>query len=519
MTPSRRRGLVPALALAALYLAAASPVAHAGNGYVVNHMSSSVSAIDTRTDQVVATIPVGDGPYGVAVSPDGRRAYVANHDSNTVSVIDIQTNGVVATIPVGKEPTAVAFTPDGSRAYVTNYGATTVSVVDTQTNQVIGAPITVGSEPVALAITPDGKRVLVLRYGPSTIEVIDTQTDQVSGTAIPVGELPSAITITADGSKAYVTDRGDEDVSVVDLATDKALPQTIKVGKGPLAIAISPDGKTAYVANYEGKSVSVINTQAEKATGSPISAGEYPIGISLSANGAKAYVVDSESKQVSVIDTHTDQLTGTPIGVGTQPFGMAIAPAETPTASFSVGRARPGVPVTLDASGSSDAGSAITSFSWSFGDGQAGSGSQVSHVFARPGRSDVTLTTDNGEGCRGFLFTGQTAFCGGPSTASVAQVVSVAYPGVRLSCPKHAKGGCRFQVQAIKKRPKRGQRAKSESALARIKVKAGSSAIVPLKPKKAFNSRLAGASRILVVETSTISGVTDKRVRLLKVVS
>ena len=64
-----------------------------------------------------------------------------------------------------------------------------------------------------------------------------------------------------------------------------------------------------------------------------------------------------------------------------------------------------------------------------------------------------------------------------------------------------------------------GQAAKAESAPARIKVKAGSSAIVPLKPKKAFNSRLTGASRILVVETSTIAGVTDKRVRLLRVVS
>jgi YVTN family beta-propeller protein len=263
----------------------------------------------------------------------------------------------------------------------------------------------------------------------------------------------------------------------------------------------------------------VINTQTEKSTGSPISAGEFPTGITFSPNGTKAYVVDSESKQVSVIDTQTDQLIGSPIGVGTQPFAMAIAPVQTPTASFSFGRARPGVPVTLDASGSSDLGAAITSFSWSFGDGQGGSGPSVSHAFAQPGRIGVTLTVDNGEGCRGFLFTGQTAFCGGPSTTSSTQVVNVAYPGVRLSCPKHAKGGCKFRLQAIAKRPKRGQRTKAESALARASVKAGSAAIVSLKPKKAFSLKLAGATKILVVETSKIAGVMRKSYRRLKVVS
>ena len=60
---------------------------------------------------------VGESPYGVAVTPDGKNVYVTNEDSNTVSVINTKTNKVKATIPV-KSPEGVAVTPDGKNVYV-----------------------------------------------------------------------------------------------------------------------------------------------------------------------------------------------------------------------------------------------------------------------------------------------------------------------------------------------------------------------------------------------------------------
>ena len=60
-----------------------------------------VSVIATTTNTVVATIPVGLLPTGVAVTSDGSKFYVANYGDNNVSVIDTATNTVVATIPVG----------------------------------------------------------------------------------------------------------------------------------------------------------------------------------------------------------------------------------------------------------------------------------------------------------------------------------------------------------------------------------------------------------------------------------
>ena len=40
----------------------------------------------------------------MAVSPDGTRAYVTNTQRDTVSVINTATNTVIATIPVGQQP-------------------------------------------------------------------------------------------------------------------------------------------------------------------------------------------------------------------------------------------------------------------------------------------------------------------------------------------------------------------------------------------------------------------------------
>src|SRR5262249_1410984 len=100
--------------------------------YVTNSTSDTVSVIDTATNTVVATVPVGRLLRGVARAPDGTRAYVANEFSDTVSVIDTATNPVVATVPVGRFPLWVAITPDGTRAYVTNF-RDTVSVIDTAT--------------------------------------------------------------------------------------------------------------------------------------------------------------------------------------------------------------------------------------------------------------------------------------------------------------------------------------------------------------------------------------------------
>ena len=78
----------------------------AQNAYITNFNANTVSVIDTTSNTVAATIPVGSAPWGVAVSPDGSTVYVTNFFDNTVSVIATTTNTVTATIPGFSEPIA-----------------------------------------------------------------------------------------------------------------------------------------------------------------------------------------------------------------------------------------------------------------------------------------------------------------------------------------------------------------------------------------------------------------------------
>lgn len=60
-----------------------------------------MTVIDAASDEVAATVEVGDGPDYVVFSPDGRRAYVANTRAGVLSVVEAHDYRLVATVPVG----------------------------------------------------------------------------------------------------------------------------------------------------------------------------------------------------------------------------------------------------------------------------------------------------------------------------------------------------------------------------------------------------------------------------------
>ncbi|PFY28605.1 PQQ-dependent protein, partial [Bacillus toyonensis] len=88
--------------------------------YVANLGSNNVSVINTVSNTVVATIPVGLSPRNVAITPNAQFAYVVNGVSDNVSVINTASNTVFTTIPGGSSPRGIAITPNGTFAYVAN---------------------------------------------------------------------------------------------------------------------------------------------------------------------------------------------------------------------------------------------------------------------------------------------------------------------------------------------------------------------------------------------------------------
>jgi len=64
------------------------------------------------TPQLIATIPVGSLPHGIWPSGDGSRVYVALENSVQAAVIDTLTNKVIASVPIGQTTQALVYVPN-----------------------------------------------------------------------------------------------------------------------------------------------------------------------------------------------------------------------------------------------------------------------------------------------------------------------------------------------------------------------------------------------------------------------
>lgn len=85
--------------------------AHGQFAYVTIGGLNAVKVFRTDDYAQVATIPVGDLPHGIWPSGDGRRIYVGLENGDAMAAIDTATNRVVATIPIGQGPQAIVYVP------------------------------------------------------------------------------------------------------------------------------------------------------------------------------------------------------------------------------------------------------------------------------------------------------------------------------------------------------------------------------------------------------------------------
>lgn len=79
--------------------------------YVTVGTENVVKVFRTDNFAQVATIPVGALPHGLWPSGDGSRIYVGLENADAVAAIDTATNKVIATIPIGQGPQGVAYVP------------------------------------------------------------------------------------------------------------------------------------------------------------------------------------------------------------------------------------------------------------------------------------------------------------------------------------------------------------------------------------------------------------------------
>ncbi len=194
-----------------------------------------------RRAELPRRIPTQIGPWGIAVSPDGRTIVAANRESqkvafegNTISIIEVdraragRADAEVARVLVGTSDPAVqtrpfipSFTPDGKEIVVPNFRANNVSIVNLALAlakdpgaEVARIPIVRPAEPDGAArrpsrpkgsaVTSDG-RYAVISAGPrvtltpfvptGTVSIIDLRKRQVVATVTGVGNDPYGLAL------------------------------------------------------------------------------------------------------------------------------------------------------------------------------------------------------------------------------------------------------------------------------------------------------------------------------------
>ena len=227
--------------------------------------------IDTRTLQLIKTIPVDIAPEHLAFSPDGRWYYQGNPDGDSVSVIDMQSLTKIKTIPGFVEPLNVTFTPDGSKAYVGNYGAHWVGVIDVRRHELL--------KKIQVAEVPGVARLDPAKY---------------------LGEIKgiNIAAISNDGRYLYAADSDLNVVSVIDTREDRVI-KTIRVGRNPWRIYMSHDGRYGITANNDDETISIIDTRSNTVAAT-LEAGPDMTGVNFA--GGKAFVISSTSGFVYVYD-------------------------------------------------------------------------------------------------------------------------------------------------------------------------------------------------------------------------
>jgi YVTN family beta-propeller protein len=308
-------------------LAWASPFA-----YVTNVSSDDLSIIDTATGTVTATVPMGQIPNAVAVSPDGQRVYVVNSQDQTVWRLD-GSGTFVNSGPVGIFANAVVYDAATDTVYVSNMFNGTVTILDGST-LAVQSTVSVGTTPVALTLNPGSStyRVLVANYGDDTVSGISTAGVVSAPTA--VGSGPNGIGVDRVHGTAYVANQLDDTVTYLDATSLTVLDTfTLPPGSSPSDVVVDHAGAHWYVAAC----CKVLGYLAGTDTPTlSANATDSAWGIDIDPSDTTLYVTDPGIDAVDVIPI-ASPASVTTIAVGSFPnmSGRFIGPG-TPGAPTSV---------------------------------------------------------------------------------------------------------------------------------------------------------------------------------------
>ncbi len=292
-----------------------------GKGYVNNRGSKDLTVIDGNKIEVIKTIPLPATSFQLALSPDGKTLAVAYKDALKVSFIDTETDEIAKTIPIGKEPDGI-FKGAKMRHSYWSRNCEFLYASDDVNNTIVKVSAKTGEVKATIALpgpnhylhsSKDGKLLYAVNEaepgGKTSVTVIDGTTDKIV-TDIPIplesGEQGSLHhgEFTKGGKYFFVCNEGGRTVAIID--TDKLeVIKTLKAGMGAGHPAMTKDGKYIYVIQHKDNSVTVIDVEKQEVVKNiSVGTGKKQAHASyFTPDGKFFYMVNAEDNTINKIDT------------------------------------------------------------------------------------------------------------------------------------------------------------------------------------------------------------------------
>ena len=212
-----------------------------GKLYFTAEANKAIARYDPVADRVDWKFETGqDATHMVLVSKDGRRIFTSNITSDSISEIEEGPGGTwtQTVVPVGKGPEGIDLSPNGREIWTAHSRDGGVSIVDVASRKV-AATIDAGTKRSnRIKLTADGKYALVSDLDAGDLVVIDAAARKPLK-RVPLGRSPEGVLIPPDGTRAFVAVTGDNHVAAIDLKTWQVTSR-IQTGKGPDGMAWVP---------------------------------------------------------------------------------------------------------------------------------------------------------------------------------------------------------------------------------------------------------------------------------------
>jgi len=318
----------------------------AGTLVVANKSEATVSLVDTQSGEIRATLPTGNSPHEVGVTPNGRLALVSNYGTrdqpgSSLTLIDVPAAKVVKTIEVGEDsrPHGIAFLDD-ERAVVTVEGDGAIVEVNVDSGEIVMTIATEAEISHMVAVRPKHGMAVVANIGSGSISVIDLALGVLLAD-VPTGDGAEGVALTPDGERAWVTNRAEDTISVINIVSLEPVAK-ISAGEFPIRAEVTADGRFVLVTNAKGDDLSVFDAMSMKELGrvefTAVSKGDggrlfsdrfgsssAPIGIEIVDAEKRAYVAHANADDISIVDLTQWKVVGT-LSAGREPDGMGYSP-------------------------------------------------------------------------------------------------------------------------------------------------------------------------------------------------